>query len=287
MSPVVPLRPFWNHEAVMIGRPTDRSAYETASLNDDVDPRCVPIRLHEPAPEGESIPDPAYEPEDHATWTTLYARQRAQLPGRSCVEFLDGLAAMGFPAERIPSLRDASGVLTVATGWSVARVPGLLHEEDFFAFLARRVFPSTDYIRPPHELDYTPAPDLFHDVFAHMPMITNPAFAEFYQTMGRAALAARGADRRRLERFYWFTVEFGLIRTDEGVRVYGNGILSSHREIGHALSDAVVKLPFDPDRIVEQEYDVNHLQPLLFVIDSFADLVDGFESWARRRGLSA
>jgi phenylalanine-4-hydroxylase len=261
----------------MIGNP---------ELHHEIDPRCVPVRLSEPAPEGEAILPPDYTRQDHGTWTRLYARQRAQLPGRSCVEFLDGLDAMAFPHDRIPSLRDASRVLTAATGWSVARVPGLLHEEDFFAFLARRVFPSTDYIRGPHELDYTPAPDLFHDVFAHMPMIVHPVFADFYQRMGRAALAATGADRRRLERFYWFTVEFGLIRTADGIRVYGNGILSSHREIAHALGDAVTKLPFDPARIVGQEYGVDDLQPLLFVIDSFEQLVDGFDAWARSRGLA-
>src|SRR6185503_6001063 len=118
-------------------------------------------------------------------------------------------------------------------------VPGLLHEEPFFAFLARRIFPSTDYIRAPHEMDYTPAPDLFHDVFAHLPMITHPGFANFYQRLGQVALAARGDDRRRIERFYWFTVEFGLIRTPQGIRVYGNGILSSYAEIEHALGPDV------------------------------------------------
>jgi phenylalanine-4-hydroxylase len=260
---------------------SDLSAYESAT-----DPRCVPVRLEREAPEGAAIAYPDYPQADHATWSTLYARQRARLLGRSCREFLDGLDAMGFPEDRIPSLADASGVLEEATGWRVARVPGLLHEEQFFAFLARRVFPSTDYIRPPHEMDYTPAPDLFHDVFAHLPMITHPGFADFYQSMGRCALAARGADRRRIERFYWFTVEFGLIDTREGTRVYGNGILSSYAEIEHALSATVVRLPFDPEAIVEQEYDVSHLQPTLFVIESFEQLTHGFETWARSRGLA-
>lgn len=262
------------------------SAYERAVENESSDPRCVPVRLAEPAPEGHAIPYPDYSASDQETWTLLYERQRALLPGRASDEFMDGLGLMGFPDDRIPALSDASRVLTRTTGWTVARVPGLLHEEEFFAFLARRVFPSTDYIRPRHEMDYTPAPDLFHDVFGHTPMITNPRFAEFYQRLGAAALSARGEDRRRVERFYWFTVEFGLIRTAEGLRIYGNGILSSHAEVEHSLTERVAKLEFDADLVAKQEYDPSHMQPLLFVIDSFDQLSTEFEKWSRRNGLS-
>ena len=261
------------------------SAYEKAARDEGVDSRCIPIRLDGPAPEGSRIPYPDYSQRDHETWTILYGRQRDLLPGRACEEYLEGLRLMTFPTDRIPALRDASRVLKRAVGWELARVPGLLHEQDFFAFLARRVFPSTDYIRPRHELDYTPAPDLFHDLFGHSPMITNPAFADFYQRMGQVALRARGKDRRRIERFYWFAVEFGLIRTAQGLRIYGNGILSSFNEVRHSLGKQVTKLPFDPDRVTEQEYDVWHLQPLLFVIDSFEQRAEGFEDWARRREL--
>ena len=264
---------------------TQRSAYESAATQPHADPRCKPIRLDARAPEGYEIEAPHYSPEEHETWRLLYARQRALLPGRAADEYLEGLARMGFPEETVPSLPAASAVLAETTGWTVARVPGLLHEADFFAHLARRVFPSTDYIRPRHEMDYTPAPDLFHDVFGHMPMITHRAFADFYQRLGAAALTARGEDRRRLERFYWFTVEFGLIRTRRGLRIYGNGILSSYAEARHSLTDGVAKLPFDADRIAEQDYDVWHLQPLLFVIDSFEQLADEFDAWAKRRRL--
>jgi phenylalanine-4-hydroxylase len=264
---------------------SQESAYESAGNDPGADPRCIPVRLARPAPEGDAIELPQYSDEDHETWRLLYARQRALLPGQAADEYLAGLDRMEFPEDRIPSLRAASTVLTTMTGWRVARVPGLLHEEDFFAHLARRSFPSTDYIRPRHEMDYTPAPDLFHDVFGHMPMITHAPFADFYQRLGAASLAAEGDDRRRLERFYWFTVEFGLVRTGGGLRIYGNGILSSYAEARHSLTDAVVKLPFDPDRIAEQDYDVWHLQSLLFVIDSFEQLAEGFDAWARRRGL--
>lgn len=261
------------------------SAYETAASSGNLDPRCVPIRLDAPAPAGETIAYPDYPDSDHQTWSLLYSRQRELLPGKACKEYLEGMELMSFPEERIPSLSVASTILYHATGWQVARVPGLLHEQDFFSFLGRRIFASTDYIRPRSELDYTPAPDLFHDVFGHMPMITNPTFADFYQRIGEAALRAEGLDRRRVERFYWFTVEFGLINTEQGTRIYGNGILSSFKEVQHSLTDAVEKRLFDPDEIVEQEYDVWHLQPVLYEIDSFDQLADGFEHWAKQQRL--
>ncbi len=260
------------------------SAYEKAALGGE-DPRVVPLRLDGAVPEGDAIAYPDYSQEDQETWRILYRRQRALLSGRACEEYLEGLELMGFPEGRIPALRDAARVLHRATRWQLARIPGLLHERDFFAFLARRVFPSTDYLRPREELDYTPAPDLFHDLFGHTPLITLPAFADFYQEVGRAALTAEGTSRRRIERFYWFTVEFGLIHTTAGLRIYGNGILSSSREVQHSLTDAVSVRPFDPARIVEQDYDVWHLQPVLFAIDSFEQLQQGFRAWAGREGL--
>ena len=262
----------------------EASAYEKAGAGGD-DPRVVPLRLDGAVPEGDAIAYPDYSKEDQETWRILYSRQRALLPGRACEEYLAGLDMMAFPSERIPALCDAGRVLQRSTGWQLARIPGLLHERDFFGFLARRVFPSTDYIRPRHELDYTPAPDLFHDLFGHTPMITLPVFADFYQEIGRAALAAEGPNRRRIERFYWFTVEFGLIHTEAGLRIYGNGIISSYREVQHSLTDAVAVRSFDPAQIVEQDYDVWHMQPLLFAIDSFEQLQEGFRHWASGAGL--
>ncbi len=260
------------------------SAFEKAG-QEGLDPRCVPIKLDGPAPEGDDITYPGYSEEEHETWKLMYARQEKLLPGRASDEYLEGLKLMDFPRDRIPALGDASRVLEKTTNWKVARVPGLLHEQDFFSRLARRVFPSTDYIRPRHEMDYTPAPDLFHDVFGHMPMITNPVFANFYQKIGQAALNAQGQDRRRLERIYWFTVEFGLIRNNGDLRIYGNGIISSYSEVQFSLTDEAEKRPFDPDKMAEQEYDVWHMQPLLFVIDSFEQLEEGFYGWARKRKL--
>ncbi len=260
------------------------SAFEKAGQQGD-DPRCVPIKLDGPAPEGDDIVYPDYPEEDHETWKIMFERQLEILPGRACQEYLDGLEMMNFPKDRIPYLGDVGKVLQEKTNWQVARVPGLLFEGDFFSRLARRVFPSTDYIRPRHEMDYTPAPDLFHDIFGHTPMITNPAFADFYQQIGEAAFLAEGYDRRRLERIYWFTVEFGLIDTPQGMRIYGNGIISSYGETLHSLSDKVEKRPFEPEKMAEQDYDVWHMQPLLYVIESFKQLEQGFYDWAKSRNL--
>lgn len=261
-----------------------RSAYEKAGA-EDIDPRCIPQNLEEPPPVGEEIEYPGYSDEDNETWRILVNRQMQMLPGRAGKAFLDGVELLGLQSDTIPALKDLSRILEGATGWRIARIPGLLHEKDFFDLLANRTFPSTDYIRGRDEIDYTPAPDLFHDIFGHMPMLTQPAFADFYQMFGQAALKAEGADRPRLERFHWFTVEFGLIREDNGIRIFGAGILSSKNEVTHALSDEVTKLDFDPDRLVEQDYDVWHLQDLLFVLDSFDQLVKGFRDWTSKKGL--
>lgn len=262
----------------------ERSAYEKAGA-EDLDPRCIPQSLEAPPPVGGEITYPGYSDEDHETWRILFERQMRLLPGRAGEAFLNGVETLGMTPDRIPALRDLSARLEEATGWRVARIPGLLHEKDFFDLLASRTFPSTDYIRSREELDYTPAPDLFHDMFGHMPMLTQPAFADFYQRFGQAALRARGADRPRLERLHWFTVEFGLVRQEEGTRIFGAGILSSKDEVTHALSDEVTVLPFDPERIVEQDYDVWHLQDVLFVLDSFEQLERGFRGWTESRGL--
>ena len=249
------------------------------------DPRCIPIALDAPIPEGDAIEYPHYSDEDNETWKIMYARQRELLPTHACREFLDGMAQLKFPEDRIPALRNVSRELDKATRWKLARSPGLLHEKDFFELLARRVFPSTDYIRPRKELDYTPAPDCFHDIFGHCPMITLPAFANFYQRIGQAAANAEGTIREGLVRIYWFTVEFGLVRQDGKDLIYGNGIASSYGEAKNAMTSAVEKRPFVPEKVAQQPYDIWHFQPILFVIDSFEQLESGFDDWARRNGL--
>lgn len=194
---------------------------------------------------------------------------------------------MGMNDGGIPALADLSNALNSATGWQVGRIPGLLHEKDFFDLISKRIFPSTDYIREENELDYTPAPDCFHDMFGHMPMLAQPSVADFYQMFGQSALHATGMQRTHLERLHWFTIEFGLIRQAEGLRVFGAGIMSSKEEALHALSDEVEVIPFSLETVIQQEYEVWNLQPTLFALDSFDQLVDEFRFWSSKQGLAA
>jgi phenylalanine-4-hydroxylase len=260
------------------------SAYEKAAA-EGIDPRCIPQSLTETPPIGNEILYPDYSAEEHETWQILYSRQAACLPGRASTAFLNGMADLNLSPDRIPSLKGLSETLTERTNWRVARVPGLLHEQDFFRLLAVRIFPSTDYIRGRHELGYTPAPDLFHDIFGHMPMLTNPDFADFYQLFGKAALNATGFHRTALERLHWFAVEFGLIRESEGMRIFGAGTLSSPNEVMHSLSEKVSVRPFTVYDVIHQEYDVWHLQPILFSIASFESLKADFVAWGHESGL--
>ena len=260
-------------------------AYERAAQRDDVDPRCIPKTLDGPPPIGDDIVIPKYPDIDHENWKFLYERQMDMLPGRASKEYMNGVEILGMTSDRIPALKELSAALENVTGWRVARIPGLLHEKDFFNLLTNRIFPSTDYIRGTEELDYTPAPDCFHDIFGHMPMLTNPSFADFYQDFGKAALDAKGQDRISLERLHWFTVEFGLINEPEGLRIFGAGVLSSKNEVAHALGDEVKRVPFDPEKIITQDYDVWRLQDILFVHESFEQLMAGFRTWCKESGL--
>ncbi|MBL9214727.1 MAG: phenylalanine 4-monooxygenase [Opitutaceae bacterium] len=257
-----------------------------ATANAADDPRCIPHKLTAPLPVGDACRYPDYTAEDQEVWRTLYARMEALLPARAADEFLTGLAALQLERDRVPALADVSRKLSRATGWRIARTPGLLDARDFFSSLAQRVFPCTDYVRSRAELDYTPAPDCFHDIFGHTPMIMHPRFADFYQRIGQAALRCQDpAVEEGLTRIYWFTVEFGLIRNPGGLRIYGNGIISSSGETLHCLTDKVRKLPYRPETLAAQPYDIWHFQDPLFVIESFDQLEGEFVRWAKERRL--
>ncbi len=260
------------------------SAYEKAA-KEGIDPRSIPQKLVDPVPIHDQIVYPDYNIEHHEIWKFLYNRQMGFLPNRAADEYLDGVNKLKLSPEKIPYLKEISEVFYKSTGWRVARVPGLIDVEDFFRLISQRVFPSTDYIRTKDELDYTPAPDLFHDIFGHMPMLTNSSFANFYQKFGMASLNANSSIRKQLETFHWFTVEFGLIKNSKGTRIYGAGILSSLREVQHALSNEVDVKDFEPEKLVMQEYDVWHLQPVLFAIESFEQLEAGFNEWCSKKGI--
>ena len=179
-----------------------------------------------------------YSEAEHAIWRLLFERQQKLLVGRACEEYLDGLGALGVAAGGIPDFRRLSDALERATGWRIIAVPGLVPDAVFFAHLARRRFPSTCFIRRRDQLDYLQEPDVFHDICGHVPLLMNPLFADYMQAYGEGGLrAVRLRAIQRLARLYWHTVEFGLIRSPEGLRIYGAGIVSSHGESVYALDD--------------------------------------------------
>jgi phenylalanine-4-hydroxylase len=212
---------------------------------------------------------------EHATWATLFQRQAALLPGRACPEYLAGLRALDFAAG-IPDFRALSETLHRLTGWQVVAVPGLVPDAVFFDHLANRRFPAGNFIRRPDQLDYLQEPDVFHDVFGHVPMLTDPVFADYMQAYGRGGQRAlRHGSLPNLARLYWYTVEFGLVRTDAGLRVYGAGIVSSASETIFALDDpSPHRLGFSLPRVLRTPYRIDDFQQTYFVVDSLPALLD-------------
>jgi phenylalanine-4-hydroxylase len=223
----------------------------------------------------------AYTATDHEVWRTLFRRQRELLVGRACQEFLDTQDAMGMGEDTIPKFTDLNRQLQETTGWTLIGVEGLLPELDFFDHLAHRRFPVTWWIRRPDQLDYLSEPDLFHDLFGHVPLLMNPVFADYMQAYGKGGVKAHGIGPdalAQLTRLYWYTVEFGLINTHDGLRIYGAGIVSSKGESIHCLdSDAPNRLGFDLKRIMNTRYRIDTFQKTYFVIDDFEQLIAATE----------
>lgn len=218
----------------------------------------------------------AYSDQEHALWRHLFERQSEILPGRACDAFLDGLRRLGVAADGIPNFERLSDSLEDATGWRIVAVSGLVPDDVFFWHLANRRFPVTNWIRTAQQMDYLQEPDVFHDLFGHVPMLTNPVFANYMQAYGRGGLKALRLDALHyLARLYWYTVEFGLIETDDGLRIYGSGIVSSQTESVYCLEDpAPNRIGFDLLRIMQTDYRIDDLQEVYFVIDSFDQLFD-------------
>jgi phenylalanine-4-hydroxylase len=216
-----------------------------------------------------------YTPADHDTYRRLYARQSAQIEGLACREFVDAVAQLGAP-DHIPRFDAITERLHKATRWEIVGVPGLIPEEAFFALLAQRRFPVTDWIRTPEEFDYVVEPDVFHDLFGHVPLLFNPMFADYMQAYGEGGLkAARLGSAEHLARLYWYTVEFGLIRERDGLRAYGAGVLSSAGELRHSVtSHEPQRIGFDLERIMRTRYKIDNYQATYFVIDSFEQLFE-------------
>ena len=222
-----------------------------------------------------------YTPDEQAVWKLLFERQMAQLPGRASQAYMDGIVATGFPNTKIPHFeRDLNPRLLPLTGWRVVAVPGLIGNREFFELMADRQFPATTWLRPRDQLDYLPEPDMFHDTFGHVPVLTNQSFCDFLAALSRIALRfvdhAEAIDM--ISRLYWYTVEFGLIQEDatlgqKGLRIYGGGILSSPGETIYSLeSDLPKRIPYDVATLLQTPYIIDHFQEQYFVIDSYEQL---------------
>jgi phenylalanine-4-hydroxylase len=220
----------------------------------------------------------SYSRSDHETWATLFDRQKQLLVGRACDEFLENQQRFGMTPDAIPKFEDLNRVLADTTGWQIIGVEGLLPELTFFDHLANRRFPVTWWIRKPEQIDYIAEPDLFHDLFGHVPLLLNPVFADYMQAYGRGGVKAHGLGAEalvNLTRLYWYTVEFGLIKQADGLRIYGSGIVSSKGESIYCLESAAPnRIGFDMPRIMRTRYRIDTYQKTYFVIDSFEQLMN-------------
>lgn len=217
----------------------------------------------------------SYTPQEHALWDRLFARQAQMLPDRAVAEFMSGLDVLRMTRPGIPDFDELSERLMKLTGWQVVAVPGLVPDRLFFDHLANRRFVAGRFLRTPDQIDYLSEPDIFHDVFGHVPLLANPAFADYMQAYGQGGLRADGLGAiDRLARLYWYTVEFGLVRQGDDLKLYGAGIVSSHGESIYALDDpSPNRLGFDLKRLMGTRYRIDDYQQSYFVIDSFEDLL--------------
>ena len=215
----------------------------------------------------------SYSAEEHRVWGLLFERQMKLVPNRACDEFLLGLEKLRLVADSIPQLPDISRCIMALTGWQVVPVAALISARDFFELLASRRFPAATFIRCAEELDYVTEPDIFHELFGHCPMLTNQVYADFMHDYACYVLSCPESDWPLLQRLFWFTVEFGLIKTEKGLRIYGGGILSSISETVYSVeSDVALRALFDPLAVFRTPYRIDMLQPVYFVIDDYHQL---------------
>ena len=218
----------------------------------------------------------AYTPEEHATWKTLFERQIKLVPGRASKAYMDGLKQLSITADEIPDFERLSDIMEKQTGWRIVAVPGMVPNDVFFQHMANRRFPAGQFIRKAHQLDYLQEPDVFHDVFGHVPMMINPVMADFMQAYGEGGLRAEKLGvLDRLARLYWYTVEFGLVEEAEGLRIFGAGILSSFTETRFALeSRSPNRVGFDLKRVLRTHYRIDEFQEAYFVLPNLDTLLD-------------
>lgn len=224
-----------------------------------------------------------YDDEAHAVWRLLYERRMATLVETGSETFLSGMERIGLSSDRVPDLAEVNARLAARTGWSAVGVSGFIPAAQFFRCLERRRFPTTLKVRPREQLDYLPEPDIFHDVFGHVPLHADPVFGDFLQRFGvLAAHAKTGDETAGMARLFWFTVEFGLIRERGRTRIYGSGLISSHADAANALGPSCDRRPFDVDAVMTQSFEIDRLQNVLFVVDSFDQLFEAVEEVQRR-----
>ncbi|MFT4771816.1 MAG: phenylalanine-4-hydroxylase [Cryomorphaceae bacterium] len=215
-----------------------------------------------------------YIAEDFKVWKTLFERQMKILPELASQSYLEAVDLVGFRSDKIPDFKEVNAILKEQSGWQLSVVPNIVPNEEFFPLLSNKTFSATSWLRKMSELDYLDEPDMFHDVFGHVPLLSNPTFCAFFK--GLADIAMKYLDDpesiEMLGRMYWFTIEFGLIREDGILKIYGAGILSSHGETKFSLSDEPEHLEFDVASVLEQDYDNMKIQDKYFVIESFEQL---------------
>jgi phenylalanine-4-hydroxylase len=221
-----------------------------------------------------------YKPEDFEVWKILFERQMPVLKELASEEYLEGIRTIGFTAEKIPDFREMNEVLLKATGWSLVVVPGIIKESDFFDMLSKKQFPATTWLRKLSELDYLSEPDMFHDVFGHVPLLSHQSFCDFFHAIGNLGIRYKNKPEvlSMLGRIYWFTVEFGLIKSDEKLKIYGAGILSSHGETKFAISEKPEHKAFDAEEIMNTPFENDRIQEKYFVIGNFEDLYNSISS---------
>lgn len=227
-----------------------------------------------------------YTSEQHALWAELVGRRMPQLREAACREYMEGFELIGLREDLLPDLSAVSDRLEPRTGWRSTPVSGFLPADAFFEMLAARMFPTTTWLRSRESMEYTPEPDIFHDVFGHVPMHAHPVFADFLQEYGRvcSALIDDPVALERMGRLFWFTVEFGLIRQGGGVKVYGSGLISSHGECTRVLGGGCEVRDFDLDKVLETVVDTGAMQPVLYAVESFEQIFEAAKAAARRLG---
>jgi phenylalanine-4-hydroxylase len=215
----------------------------------------------------------AYQPEQHEVWSVLFSRRMAQLTETGSKVFCEGIERIGLVQDRVPDLELVNARLEALTGWRAVPVSGFLDPKLFFKCLSQRRFPTTVIVRTKEQMDYLPEPDIFHDVFGHVPLHSDPTFADFLQRFGAVAASAQTeAEVKLLTRLFWFTVEFGLIEENGITKVYGSGLISSAADCAKALGPNCERRPFSLDAVFKQDFEVDQLQTVLFVVKSFDEL---------------